>query len=414
MPSSTTIDRTQAEIGDQEVQAPRRRAVVLRVPTMGTVFAVGFAVLIWVTKLTPLHDNSFLWHLKTGHWILEHGIPRADIFSFTAPGTPWVAQSWLAEVFYAVLDNLFGPFGIQVVRAGVAALSAYLLFRLAARVGGDRTRAVYLTFAALTGSFGLWVERPLLFGVLAMVVLLWVVEVPESLVGRHPYISLSALLWVWVNVHGTFALGFVYLGLHVVGRWLDGSPPWAGRERRLVQATVVALACCLVNPYGVDLLLFPLHLLARGEMLKNVKEWQSPDFQSLHGVLFAVWIVTFVITLAVSRQRASRRDVLVSVFFLALGLWALRNAGLAPLIGLPIAVRLLPAREERPDERKPFHWVALAGLFLIGLIVAVGAAGGEHYALDDYPVEAMQVVEREGLLGRELATTDAWGAYVIH
>lgn len=414
MPRSTTIERPQVAIDHEVDDSPRGRRGSRRAPSMATVFGAGFALLIWVTKLGPLHDNSFLWHLKTGHWILEHGIPRVDIFSFTAQGTPWIAQSWLAEVLYALLDRAFGPFGIQVFRAAVAALAAYLLFRLAARVGGDRTRAVYLTFAALCGSFGLWVERPLLIGVLAMVVLLWVVEVPSSVVGRHPYISLSVLMWVWVNSHGTFALGFAFLGLHVLGRWLDGAPPWAGRERQLVQATLVALACCLVNPYGFSMLTFPLHLLARGEILEVVKEWMSPNFQTLHGALFGVWIVTFLVTLAMSRQRASRRDILVGVTFLMLGLWAIRNAGLAPLIGLPIAVRLLPAPEERPDRREAFNWVALGLLFLIGLASMVDAAGKDNYDFSDYPVAAMEVVEREGLLGQELATTDSWGAYVIH
>ncbi|MGH3117603.1 MAG: hypothetical protein ACRDQ2_10950, partial [Gaiellales bacterium] len=270
------------------------------------------------------------------------------------------------------------------------------------------------TFAALCGSFGLWVERPLLIGVLAMVVLLWVVEVPDSLVGRHPYISLSLLMWVWGNAHGTFALGFAYLGLHVVGRWLDGAPPWAGLERRTVRATAVALACCFVNPYGFSLLTFPLHLLARGEILSVVKEWMSPDFHSLHGALFGVWIVAFLVTLAIGRQRATRRDVLVGVTFLMLGLWAIRNAGIAPLIGLPIAVRLLPANRVRPDRRETLNWVALGLMFVIALNTAADAAGKDHYDLTDYPIAAMEVVEREGLLGRHLATTDAWGAYVIH
>ena len=55
----------------------------------------------WVAGIARLSDNSFFWHLRTGEWILDHGtVPRHDVFSFTAPGTKWVAQSWLAELTY--------------------------------------------------------------------------------------------------------------------------------------------------------------------------------------------------------------------------------------------------------------------------------------------------------------------------
>src|SRR5690606_15093214 len=42
-----------------------------------------------------LSDNSFFTHLATGRYILEHGFPHGDVYSFTAPGERWVVQSWL-------------------------------------------------------------------------------------------------------------------------------------------------------------------------------------------------------------------------------------------------------------------------------------------------------------------------------
>ena len=69
---------------------------------------------------------------------------------------------------------------------------------------------------------------------LFLLVLLWVVEVPDSIVGRHPLVVVPVLMWLWANTHGTYELGFAYLGLHLLGRWVDGAPPWVGRERRLL------------------------------------------------------------------------------------------------------------------------------------------------------------------------------------
>jgi hypothetical protein len=381
---------------------------------MATLFGAVLALAGWALELRPLRDNSFLLHLKTGHWILENGIPRGDIYSYTAPGTDWVAQSWLAEAFYGVIDSAFGPFGLRVMRAVIAVLVCFLAFRLAARLTRDRTRAMLLTFPALAASFTLWVERPLFLGVLAMVVLLWIVEVPDSFVGRHAKFTLPVLMWLWVNVHGSFALGFFYIGLHLGGRWLEGSKPWTGRERELTIAAAIALAACCLNPYGISLLTFPLELLSRGETLANVREWKSPDFHTLRGFLFGVWMVVFAVAAAVSRKRISRRDLLVSVPFMLLGLWALRNIAVAPLIGLAVVARTLAVDEEPADKRLALNWVVLAMLLLLGFTSAVEAAREDDYGLEGYPVEAMQVIEERGLLGQELLTSEAWGAYVIH
>jgi hypothetical protein len=393
--------------------SPRRRS--FRPPSTATLLGLVLALIVWLLELRPLIDNSFLIHLQTGHWILDHGsIPTGDVFSFSAPGVSWVVQSWLASVVYAAIDQAVGPFGIQVLRAATCALITFLVFQLALRLVGDRTRATLLAFAATGMSITVWAERPLLQGVLAMVVLLWVVEVPDSFVGRHPLAVVPPLMWLWANFHGSFSLGFGYLVLHLAGRWLDGARPTEGRERTLLAATGIALAACVVNPLGIKLLTFPVELLSRGDTLAHIREWRSPDFHSVMGMLFALWIVAFVVGVARGRERCSRRDLLVSVVFLLLALWALRNLVVAPLVALPIVARACAVSERRP-ERRPFVNVVILALFVVlGATGFAQAAGGKHFDYSGFPVEAMKTVETRGLLGKRLLTTDAWGAYVIH
>ena len=185
-------------------------------------------------------------------------------------------QSWLASVVYAAIDQTVGPFGLQILRAATCAAITFLVFRLALTLVGDRTRATLLAFAATGMSITVWAERPLLQGVLAMLVLIWVVELPDWFVGRHPLVVMPPLMWLWANVHGSFALGFAYLGLHLAGRWLDGARPTQGRERLLLKATAVSLLACVINPLGLKLLTFPVELLSRGDTLAHIREWRSP------------------------------------------------------------------------------------------------------------------------------------------
>lgn len=382
--------------------------------TLSAVYAAAFAFAGFTVGITRLKDNSFFWHLRTGRLILDEGIPRVDPYSYTASGTSWVAQSWLAEVTYGALDRAFGAYAIRCFTGVLGAMIALLAYLLAYRLCRDRLRAGILTVVALGGLYAQFSSRPLLVGVFLLLLLVWLVELPNSWLGRHEMVAVPVLLWLWANVHGTFALGFTYLGLHLVGRWIEGAPPWRRRERRLLEGTAIAAALAFVNPYGWRLVLFPLTLLGRGEDLRRIVEWRSPNFTSLLGVLFAAWIVAFLVVVA--RRRVGWRDVLVAVPFLLLGLWALRNTAIAPLVSLPIAARALarPARETAPEERLPTIWKGVLAALTAGAIgVAAVAATEPDFNFAPYPVDALEAVRDQGLEGRNLLTTDATSGYVI-
>jgi hypothetical protein len=387
---------------------PRR---LLRPPSLDTLFTLLFAVGGWCVGLRRLGDNSFLWHWRTGHFILDHGIPHADIYSFTAPGAKWIAQSWLAELSYAVADKLAGGFGIQLLIAITGATLTALLFRTALLTAKDRVRAATLATLAFASIITVWSERPLLFGLVGMAALVYIVEFPESWAGRHALVTIPVTMWLWANVHGTFSLGYVFLALHLAGRWADGAPFWKDRERKLVVASCASAAAVAINPYGISLLLFPLDLVQRGSVLDHVVEWNSPNFRHLGGMLFALWLFTVVTLLA--RRKPNRRDVIVALPFLFLGLWALRNVGLTTIVTVPIAGRLWACERRRSDDRSPIAWGFVVGLVLLAFTWASSAASAPTFALSKYPVTALHKVHDDGLMGRHLFTTDAWAGYVI-
>src|SRR5688572_11795734 len=368
-------------------------------PSMAGLFTIAFALGGWRAGLSRLSDNSFFWHLRTGRHILDHAIPHGDIYSFTADGHRWVAQSWLAEGLYGVVDKIVGPFGLRLLTGFTGAAVAAVTYRLVHRLSRDRLAAVGLTLAAIGASFTLWSARPLFLGILAFLGLLWIVEVPDSWLGRRAIWTIPVLIWLWANVHGTFSLGLVYLGLHVAGRWLEGAPFWAGRERVLTSAAVIAVVVAAINPYGPGLLLFPVELLNRGEILKRVTEWRSPNFRTIQGLMFGAWLAVFVACFALGRHRPSRRDVVVTVPFLLLAFWAQRNIALSPLVGVAVAARCVARDEFRPPSDSPLNRIVAVALLALGLVWTAQAAGQADFDDSIYPVAAMRWVEEQGLLG---------------
>src|SRR4051812_5080167 len=109
--------------------------------TLAAAFTAAFAVGGWKIGLQRLHDNSFLVHLTTGRWILDHGIPHRDAYSFTAPGTRFIAQSWLAELVYGLLERSVGAIGIRLLMGVCAASVMVLPYRVALQCCHDRVRA---------------------------------------------------------------------------------------------------------------------------------------------------------------------------------------------------------------------------------------------------------------------------------
>jgi uncharacterized membrane protein YgdD (TMEM256/DUF423 family) len=324
-----------------------------------------------------------------------------------------VAQSWLAETLYGAIDRAVGTFGIRLLTAFTGAAVAAITYRLVHRLSRDRLASVGLTLAAIGASFTLWSARPLFLGILAFLGLLWIVELPDSWLGRRAIWTIPVLIWLWANVHGTFSLGLVYLGLHLAGRWLEGAPFWAGRERVLAQAAVIAVVVAALNPYGPGLLLFPVELLSRGDILKRVTEWRSPDFRTIQGLMLAGWLAVFVACFALGRNRPSRRDVVVTVPFLLLALWAQRNIALSPLVGVAAAARCVARDAPRPAADSPLNRIVAVALLGLGLVWTAQAAGEPNFDDSIYPVAAMGWVADHGLLGQRLMTDDAWGGYVI-
>jgi hypothetical protein len=394
--------------------------LVAHIPSLDALLGGFFALLGWGVGIARLSDNSLFLHLRTGQLILDQGIPHADPYSYTAAGTEWIGQSWLAQTLYGSLLRTTGAFGVRVLGGVVGAFVAVMLFRLALRLTFERVRAALLTLVALGGFFVLWSIRPLALGALALVVLVWIVELPDSWLGRRPVVALPVLFWLWANVHGSFALGFAYLGLHLIGRWIDGARPWADRERTWLVGAAIAFVAIFVNPFGTSLVTFPVKLLGRGDILRDVVEWSSPDFHTVRGLVYALWVAVFVFVVARGARRVTWRDLVVTVPFLLLGFWALRNITIAPIVGLPVAaravaVRRIDAASDAPTRRRVGVLNASAAGVLIVFLAAVGlrAAGEPDFRVGAQPVAAMESVERQGLLGRNLLTDDSDAGYVL-
>lgn len=345
---------------------------------------VAAGVLIGVR---PLHDNSFLTHLATGRLILESGsVPSRDPYTFTAPGQPWVVQSWLPSVTYALAEGVGGLAGLRVFFGLEAGLLASLAWRLLRPIEGIVARVAVSALVVGVGS-GLWAERPLMIGLCAFGVLMLAVE---RVVDPRWLLPLG---WLWVNSHGSFPLGIVYVLVVLVGTRLDGGD-WR-HGWRCLRLSILGMALGAVGPLGIRALTFPFALLRRQDVLREVVEWQAPAFDSLGQRMFLVQLVVAIVLVA---RRPSYRSALVLAVFTVAALLGSRNiavASLAMLPGMATSIGFLGSLRGGERPRRGRIW--FAGAVVASGVMVVGALDGPTARLRAYPVDALAFIDEQGI-----------------
>jgi hypothetical protein len=397
-----TLTHANAKTEPADAAVARRSSV----PSLSAVCGLVVVLVAAFVGTGELHDNSFFTHLATGRLILDDGIGQlwggmADPYTFTSGGRNWVVQSWFASVLYAGSDELAGAAGIRLLTAITCGAIGLLAWRLT-RPAASLIPRVALVGAVLTIGASTWASRPFLFGLLCFALTLLVAEG-----GLDPR-WLVPVGWVWVNTHGSFPLGVVALVLLVIGRRLDGERPDV--ELRALKWSVVGIAAGgLLNPVGPSLLVFPVTLLARNDVLSHIVEWQSPDFADPWARVFLLLVMVGIVAIA---RRPSFRAAIPLAIFLGASLVSMRNANVAVLAFLPgLAGALAGLGSIDGEERRPLLRPVAVVLAVATPVLVIGACLPGDTDLRGYPISALGYLEERDLLegNARVATQDYVG-----
>lgn len=379
-------------------------------PRLESLFIAAVVLFGFRLGARPIGDNSMFTHLRTGIDMARTGaIPRTDPYSFTAAGEEWVVQSWLPEWTYGWAYRLGGFKLVVLEQALLVAFLAWLVVRLA-RAGSPLRTAMAGICAVGVGTF-LWTSRPLLFGLICMALTINIVE------RRRSIWLLVPVVWIWVNSHGSFPLGLVWLGARAAGEALDWRA-WPREAWRYVGGFAAGLLVSIANPLGLKLLAFPLTLGEKTEAFRQIVEWRSPDF-SRGGGYFTLTFIAISLLLLV-RSRVAWRDAVPVVAFLAASLLAARNIGVLAIVLAPVLGRTVRRPEVSPPV--PTHLIGNPRMnrVVLGTVVAAFLLFGTSIFTSDpidtvgYPVESVTWLEDQGLLEapHRLAHQEVVGNYL--
>ncbi|MFM7509049.1 MAG: hypothetical protein ACKO5A_05830 [Actinomycetota bacterium] len=340
----------------------------------------------------PLVDNSFLTHLATGRLLLEEGLPGTNPFLFTGGDFP--VPSWWFSGALALAENLAGGAGIRLLIVVVAALLGAALTTLArpervAHGTGTLVGVVAPVVLVIVTLSPFTTPRPHLVGflLLAAVLIVWRDD-------RSPWWMLP-LFATWVNVHGTWLYGLGILVALAVSASLERRR-WT-RVVPLLTAAGGVLIGGLFYPERWRLIGLPFEQMGDDrarEAIAAYQEWAPAGW--LHPLTWVVLVLGVFAVVALGRQRRWP-SVVVAVLLVALGLSAGRLLPIAAISLLPWAASAVDGVGPDLRSRRLATLVRAAGLALL-LVAGISAIRGPAYALDRYPVAAVDWLDARSLV----------------
>ena len=189
-----------------------------------------------------------------------------------------------------------------------------------------------------------------------LLTLLWVENLCRFEEGKR-----SALLWLpplmllWANVHAGFILGLGLLGAFTIGCvWRAGTVPREDDRQKIIQLGSILAVCLLttlLTPYGYRLHVHVYHYLSDSFLMNNIDEFASPNFHLPVYGYFEVLIVLAIAGAALARDQLSPTGLLLLLFSLHAGLYAVRNIPIAAIImSLVLGPLLTAAISPRSDS----------------------------------------------------------------
>jgi hypothetical protein len=357
---------------------------------------LGWLILTVYTFSTALvsvrADNDIWWHLKSGAYIAEHGIPKNDVFNFKAENLEWHNHEWLSQVIFHGAASVGESVGIGPIRGAIffnallTWLTISLVYLLSRYLSGRWVVAFIVAVACVAIGRRMFYVRPPTVTNLMLVLQLWLlIGVSEGWFRRAWLWLLVPGIALWTNLHGGWMAGGVVLafwafehGLAIFRERLPNMPVDAPPQRLTVPFLCALLPACLLatlcNPYLYHLYELPKRVLSDGELVRAIGELASPNFFFV--IDFELWtLALFAMALMFRPRRVSLFEILVFFFFLHQAMQHVRHLSLFALMMVPVASRLIAAGLEMKEESLRAAWprmmrVPSIGLGLMGCLFA--------------------------------------------
>ncbi len=350
-------------------------------------------------------DSDFGWHLQTGRYILTHGIPKTDPFSYTMPSYQLIPHEWLTQIIIAKLFPVLGTIGLSIIFAFLAILP--IGFQTILYKGKTFIPLLLMEGGAMITLIGLrpkqldWLFAEILF-LLFLSQKHW----------RSFRYFLPILMIFWVNLHGGFALGIGLIFLYIFLRFVFY------KSINLIDIVVLLLSiiATFINPYGIYMWKWVYITMTDTKLHSRIIEW-LPSFYFINLMLWT-YTATSLFFIFKYARRFPKDQIAMYIILFIFGVSSYRNIPFWLLYSLPLtytAIKLFSLEVEKIKFGKK-RLLIIYRLFIV-LILIVFAL--QYYPLfllgkktSFYPTSAITYLKIHPYSGQLFAPYE-WGGYLI-
>lgn len=407
---------TQSAVTDSRAT---RSAPILSLPVVLGLTLI-WLLFVFASKL-GVSDPDIWWHLRnaaqlvyTGHFV------RADSWTFTVGGKPWIDFEWLAELPYYFAYHSFGERGLYLVMMLLGAAIVTGVYCLALMRSRDAVASFACGIVAVLCATVSMAPRTLLFGWLFLVLelaILWSLSRGRDYTGWLPLLFL-----VWINSHGSWFIGFAMMLVYFAAGCVGGewgnlyASKWTPRQARK-PLTVAAASFCLlfINPYGWRLVAYPLDVIFRQkETMQYVAEWASLDFHTARGKIILIVFFSLGTLQLIRRRRWPLQDVLFALLAMYGAVTYVRFVFLAGIVIAPLLAMEIssgPLTASTRTKQNQWFYALVAGVLLLLMALRVPSAQQLHAGIAEvFPEKAVPYVRSLAGQGNLLNNVN-WGGY---
>lgn len=219
-------------------------------------------VLLYCPTAYNAEDSDIWWHLAMGRHYVTNLTMTVDhaIFSWTPVATDWIYNTWLGSTLLYLSFQALGGLGLWMIQWGVL-IGVFLLIFLYARsvkVALTSKIIVLLLLCVLPIVPSIMLYKPELFSVFLFSAYLFTYFYGKT-GNRNVFWLFPLLMILWVNLHGGFMFGLIFVSLIAVCETANyvlfkKNPLPSKQLVVLIVATGLTYLATLINPYGIGYL----------------------------------------------------------------------------------------------------------------------------------------------------------------
>lgn len=252
-------------------------------------------------------DNDFWFTIKEGEYIINNGFPNVVPFTIY-DNLNFIYQSYGAGVIFSFIYKLLGTYGILFFVIFILIMMIYFYYRLCMKVSNNNENisilVTVITMSLLAVNY--ITTRPQIFTYLNLIIVLYIMELYSNTNNRKYLYILPIISLIQSNIHCMF---FFMLIIFMLPYIFNNSKEY---EIKSILVTMLFMILTgLINPYGINNLLYVFNSYGQNILEKTIKELQPLSFSSLFGKIHIFIILIIYILYFKSRKKIPIRYLLL-------------------------------------------------------------------------------------------------------